>query len=98
MIFANQLWYTLCMQNNNLEKEFQHFLDHQSELVKQYGGKFIVIKNQEVIGVYNSETEAFTETQKQHELGTFLIQECKPGSEVYTQTFHSRVLIKDDIK
>ena len=86
------------MQNNNLEKEFQYFLDHQKELVEQYGGKFIVIKNQQVIGVYNSETEAFTETQKQHELGTFLIQECKSGSEVYTQTFHSRVLIKDETK
>ncbi len=86
------------MQNNSLEKEFQYFLDRQKELVEQYGGKFLVIKNQAVIGVYDTEAEAFTETQKQHELGTFLIQECKPGSEVYTQTFHSRVLIKDDIK
>lgn len=82
------------MQNNNLEKEFRYFLDHQKELVQQYGGKFIVIKNQEVIGVYNTEAEAFTETQKQHELGTFLIQECKSGTEVYTQTFHSRVFLK----
>ena len=86
------------MQNNNLEKEFQYFLDHQKELVEQYGGKFIVIKNQQVIGVYDAEAEAFTETQKQHELGTFLIQECKSGSEVYTQTFHFRVLIKDETK
>jgi len=82
------------MKNNILEKEFQYFLAHQKELVKQYIGKFIVIKNQEVIGVYTSETEAFTETQKNHELGTFLIQECKPGTDVYTQTFHSRVLIR----
>lgn len=80
-------------KSDNLEKEFQYFLDHQDELVKQYGGKFIVIKNQQVIGVYNTEIEAFTETQKQHELGTFLIQECKLGAKVYTQTFHSRVLI-----
>ena len=82
------------MQNNNIEKEFRYFLDHQIELVQQYGGKFIVIKNQEVIGVYDTKTEAFTETQKQHELGTFLIQECKHGAEVYTQTFHSRVFLK----
>ena len=83
------------MKNNNLEKEFQYFLNHQKELVKQYSGKFIVIKNQEVIGVYTTEVEAFTETQKNHELGTFLIQECKPGTDVYTQTFHSRVLLKN---
>lgn len=85
--------YNWTMANNNLEKEFQYFLDHQNELVKEYGGKFIVIKDQKVIGVYSTETEAFTEAQKNQELGTFLIQECKPGSEVYTQSFHSRVLI-----
>ena len=82
------------MSNNNLEKEFKYFLDHQEELVEQYGGKLIVIKNQEVIGVCQTETEAFTETKKQHELGTFLIQECKLGAEVYTRTFHSRVFLK----
>ena len=83
------------MKVNNLEKEFQYFLDHQKELVEQYGGKFIVIKNQKVIGVYEAEAEAFTEAQKNHELGTFLIQECKPGTDVYTQIFHSRVLLKN---
>jgi len=82
------------MTNNNLEKEFQYFLDHQKELVKEYIGRFIVIKNKKVIGVYNTEGEAFTETQKKHELGSFLIQECKPGADVYTQIFHSRVLLK----
>lgn len=81
------------MTNNNLEKEFQYFLDHQDELVKGYAGKFIVIKDQKVIGVYGTEAEAFTATQKRYELGSFLIQECKPGSAVYTQNFHSRVLI-----
>ena len=81
------------MQNDNLEKEFQYFLDHQDELARQYGGEFLIIKNQRVIGVYDTEVEAFTETQKQHELGTFLIQECRAGSKVYTQTFHSRVLV-----
>lgn len=82
------------MPKNSLEKEFQYFLDHQKELVRKYGGKFIVIKKQEIIGIYDTEIQAFEETQKQHKLGTFLIQECNPGSEVYTQTFHSRVLLK----
>ena len=81
------------LKTKGLEKEFQYFLDHQKELTKEYAGKFVVIKNENVIGVYGSETEAFVESQKQHELGTFLIQECKLGPEVYTQTFHSRVLI-----
>ena len=75
-----------------LEREFQYYLDNQEELVSKYSGKFIVIKGNEVIGVYSSEVEAYRETQKSTPLGTFLIQHCKPGKESYTQTFHSRVI------
>ena len=75
-----------------LKKEFQYYLEHQDELVKQYNGKFIVIKDNKVIGAYDSELEAVTETSKQHELGTFLIQNCEPGNSSYTQTYHSRAM------
>ena len=75
----------------NLEKEFKYYLEHQDEFVKKYNGKFIVIKNQEVIGVFDSELEAIEKTTEKHELGTFLVQKCERGSESYTQTYHSRV-------
>ena len=75
----------------NLEKEFQYYLDHQKELVAKYGGKFVVIKGGAVIGAFDDELTALNETQKKHALGTFLVQKCEPGSESYTQTFHSRV-------
>lgn len=75
-----------------LEKEFQYFIDHQDELVAAHRGKFIVIKDERVIGVYNTEIEAYTNTQKEHDLGTFLIQACLPGKDSFTQTFHSRVV------
>lgn len=75
----------------NLEKDFQYFLKNKKELVEKYNGKFIVIKNQQIIGVYGSEVEAVTETEKEHTLGSFLVQKCEPGSESYTQTYHSRV-------
>ncbi len=74
-----------------LKKEFQYFLDHQDELVRQYEGKFIVIKGSKVLGAYDSEFEAVQETTKEHELGSFLIQECVPGTETFKQTYHSRV-------
>lgn len=63
-----------------------------SSSVKKYNGKFIVIKNRSVIGVYDDQATAVSETKKTHELGTFLVQKVEPGSEVYTQTFHSRVV------
>lgn len=75
-----------------LKQEFEYYLAHQNELVEKYNGKFIVIKNQTVVGVYDSEIEAYTESVKTMELGTFLIQECLPGEESYTQTFRTRVI------
>jgi hypothetical protein len=77
-----------------LDKEFEYYLDNQKELVKKYNNKFIVIKNNAVIGSYDSEGEAYIETLKKEELGTFLIQHCLPGEESHTITFHSRVIFK----
>jgi len=72
-----------------LDKEFEYYISNQKELVTQYKGKFIVIKDCKVIGSYDSELVAIKETSKTHDLGTFLVQKCEPGSENYTQTFHS---------
>lgn len=77
-----------------LDKELQYYIENQTELVQKYLGKFLVIKNQAVIGIYNAEIEAYSETVKEHELGTFLIQECQPGDENYTQTFRTRVIFR----
>ena len=79
------------MEYSALEKEFNYYLEHQEELVKKYNGKFLVIKDCNIIGAYDSELEAVEKTTKEHELGTFLVQKCEPGSESYTQTYHSRV-------
>lgn len=74
-----------------LENEFKYYLDHQAELVEKYNGKFLVIKGNEVIGVYDAEDVAFFETGKKYEPGTFLIQFCEAGDSSYTQVYHSRV-------
>lgn len=75
----------------NLHDDFNYYLQHQKELVGKYNGKFIVIRDLQVIGAFDSELEAIKETTKKHPLGTFLVQKCEPGSENYTQTYHSRV-------
>lgn len=74
-----------------LDIEFNYYIKHQSELVEKYEGKFLVIKGEEVIGVYDSEDTAYFETLKKHEGGTFLIQLCETGDSSYTQIYHSRV-------
>ena len=79
-----------------LEKEFDYYLKHQSELVREYNGKVLVIKDESVIGVYDTEESAYFESQKKHTIGTFLIQLCTPGEEAYSQTFHSRVTFSNE--
>jgi len=74
-----------------LQQEFEWYLAHQKELVAQYNGRFVVIKDRRVIGDYDSELTAVTETQKTEPLGTFLVQKVEPGDAATSQTFHSRV-------
>ena len=74
-----------------LKPEFEFYLENQEDLVKNHDGKFVVIKNKKVIGVYDDQATAVSETQKAHELGTFLVQKVEPGTDAHTQTFHSRV-------
>lgn len=81
------------MSTAMLDQEFQYFKDHQDELVAQYNGKFIVIVGGQVKGAFDTELEAYLTMKKNHEVGTFLIQQCSPGKNIYTQTFHSRVPI-----
>jgi hypothetical protein len=80
------------MTDGNLQKELEFFKENQKEFVEKYEGKFLVIKNQKLEGIYQAETEAYLEAKKKFELGTFLIQHCLPGQDTYTQTFHSRAL------
>ena len=75
-----------------LEDNFKYYLKNQDELVKKYNGKFIVIKDNKVVDVYETYEDAYFESETKYELGTFIIQHCLPGDESYTHTFHSRVI------
>lgn len=77
---------------NNLSKELDYYIKNQNGLVQKYNGKYLIIKDEKVVGVYNTSTEAYVEGKQKFELGTFLIQLVSPGKEGYTQTFHSRAI------
>ena len=77
----------------SLNDEFEFYLENQQNFAKKYEGKMLVIKDQELIGVYESKGQALNETVKKYKLGTFLIQACSSDPKSVTQTFHSRVRI-----
>ena len=75
----------------DLEKEFSFYRDNKKQFLKEYKGKFIVIKGSEIIGVFNEEIEAIEETKKNYELGTFLVQHVRENDD--TAFFYSRIQI-----
>ena len=71
-----------------VESELDYFISRQEKLLQEYNGKVLVIKANDIVGVYNSELEAYLEAQKLYEPGTFMIQKCTPGPEAYTVTIN----------
>ena len=76
-----------------LEKEYQYYLDHKPEFLEKYLGKCIVIKNDSVIGVYDTQPQALEQTLKTEKLGTFLAHVVREDEVVHR--FHSRVYVKE---
>jgi hypothetical protein len=74
-----------------LDKEYKYYKTHEKEFLKKYKNQVLVIKGEEIVGVYKDEAEAYEEAVPKFSLGTFLIQRCIPDDTV--QTYHSRVII-----
>jgi hypothetical protein len=58
-----------------LEKERQVFSDRHAELVSRCLGQFVLIKDQEVIGAFNTMDEALTEGARRFGLQPFLARQ-----------------------
>ena len=79
------------MADARLQKEFEYYLEHQTELAAKYQGRYIVIKDRKVLGDYESAEDAVRATTPKHTAGTFLVQRCHADPESTKVTFHSRV-------
>ena len=69
---------------DGLKKELDYFIQHQDELVAKYADKVLVIRDQEVASVHETVLQAYLDAKDRYALGTFLIQQCKPGPDAYT--------------
>lgn len=83
------------MPTTDMQQQLAYFIEHQDELVRLYNGKVLVIKELEVVGVYDTALQAYLEAKRLHPLGTFMIQPCQPGPEAYTVTITTRGLFGD---
>ena len=74
-----------------LDKEFQFYLANKKRFLDEHEGKFLVIRGEKVIGVFEDKVKAIDKTREKFPLGTFLVQHIKKGKIV----FHSRVRVKE---
>ena len=81
------------MNNEVLRENYRYYETHHPEIVKKHLNKFIIIREQEIVGSYDTLEEAVKEASKKYELGTFIIQKCDKNIEDSKQVFHSRVAI-----
>ena len=77
----------------DLKQEFEFYQKNKADFLAKYKGKFIVIKQKNVIGTFDNEMEAVNETKKTHPLGTFLVQHVIEDDD--TAFFYSRVSLKN---
>lgn len=70
-------------------KDFEWFVSNNKKLFKKYGEKYLAIKDQKVIGVYDDYSEGVKQTGSTEKLGTFIIQQCGKDDSVYTNSIAS---------
>lgn len=74
-------------------RDFDYFVKNYQKLFKKYGHKFIVIKNETVVGAYDSVFNAIDTLSGKYEVGTYIIQECS-GDESAYRTSIMRLMIR----
>lgn len=82
------------MELNMFELENKYYNEHKEEYRKKYLGKHLVIHGNELKGVYDNDGDAFNESIKTMEAGTFMIKIVMATDEEEIQRFMSRVYVK----
>lgn len=66
------------------EKELAYFIKEQSRLVKKHKGKTLALKNEAVVGVYETPLDAYLAVKENGQLGSVMLQVCSEGPSAYT--------------
>lgn len=65
-----------------LEKELQYYDAHREELLKEHEGKFVLIKEGSLVGVFASEEEAYEDGLRHFGNQPFLIRRVASQEEI----------------
>ena len=69
--------------DKNRKVDFDFFVKNYDDLYKEYGHKFLAIKDKKVLGAYESVPEAIELLSDMYKVGTYSIQECSGDDSAY---------------
>jgi hypothetical protein len=76
----------------NLREDFDYFMSNIDKLCKKHLNEFVIVKDKQFAGFFDSFDEAYNQAVVEYEIGTFLIQECKKSG---NSNFYSYSLIEN---
>lgn len=79
--------------DNDRKNDFDFFIENYKDLYKQYGHKFLAIKDKNILGAYDSVPDAIKQLSEKYEIGTYIIQECTGDESAYRTTI-MRLIIR----
>lgn len=83
-----------------LETERKFFDEHKAEFVEKYLERFVLVKDDELIGVFNTIEEAISEGARQFGLSSFLVRQVSNEleSEIYIPALSLGLLNADSTR
>ena len=67
-----------------LAEELKTYQAQKADLLRRSHGKFVLIKGDQIIGLYDRETDAFSEGYQRFRLTGFLVKQVLEQEKVYT--------------
>jgi hypothetical protein len=65
-----------------LDKERKYFETHLAEWLKQHPGKFVLVKGDELVGVFDTQREALIEGARRFGIDGFLVRQVDESEQV----------------
>ena len=65
-----------------LEKERKYFETHRAEWLKQNPGNFVLVKGEELLGVFDTQQEALIEGARRFGIDGFLVRQVEESEQV----------------
>ena len=66
-----------------LAEELKTYQAHLEELLQTASGKFVLIKGNDIVGLYNNQEEALNEGYRRYRLKRFMVQRVQQELETY---------------